>query len=164
MKIRIKKRVLKPVNPKISKLINERNELSKKKDDPNVHKVIEAIDKSISDIEALDNREKIIKNFKAYSDNPETINMQEMWKRNKKIWPKCGNNLPTAKKNHRGKLVSNPGALRKLLAKEYKDRLRKRPVRPDLAHIRIRRKEIVQMKLKLAGTRESEDWKMSDLD
>ena len=78
MKIRIKKRVLKPVNPKILKLINERNELSKKKDDPNVHKVIEAIDKSISDIEALDNREKIIKNFKAYSDNPETINMQEM--------------------------------------------------------------------------------------
>ena len=78
-------------------------------------------------MEALENREKVMKYFKSFSDNPESINMQEMWKINKKLWPKCENNLPTVKKNHRGKLVFNPGALRTLLAREYKDRLRERP-------------------------------------
>ena len=163
-KIRIRKKMLKPINPEISKLINEKNELLKKKDDLNAEKTIEEIDRSISEREALNNRDKIMKNFKSYSDNPETINMQEMWKKNKKLWPKCGNNLPTAKKNHKGKLVSNPGGIRKLLAREYKDRLRKRPVRPDIADIRLRRKEIFRMKLKLAGMRQSRDWTMADLE
>ena len=163
-KIRIRKKRFKPINPQISKLINEKNELLTKKDISNVEEEIEAIDRNISEIEALNNRNKIVKNFKSFSDHPETINLQEMWKRNKKLWPKVGNNLPTAKKNHKGKLVSNPGAIRKLLAREYKDRLRRRPVRPDITEIRIRRKEITKMKLKLAGMRKSRDWTMDDLE
>ena len=119
---------------------------------------------NISEIEALNKINKIVKYFKSFSDNHETINMQEMWKRNKKLWPKVGNNLPTAKKNHKGKLVSNPGAIKKLLAREYKDRLRRRPVRPDITDIRMGRKEITKLKLKLAGIRKSRDWTMDDLD
>ena len=79
-KIRIRKKSLKPINPQISKLINEKNELLKKKDISSAEEKIEAIDRNISEIEALNNRNKIIKNFKSFSDNPETINMQEMWK------------------------------------------------------------------------------------
>ena len=96
-KIRVKKKTLKPINSDISKLIKEKNELSKLRDVPNVEEAIETIDRNISEIEALENRKIILENFKSYSDNPETINMQEMWKKNKKLWPKCDNNLPTAK-------------------------------------------------------------------
>ena len=39
---------------------------------------------------------------------------------------------PTAKKNHKGKLITGPSELKKLLAKEYKERLRSRPARPDM--------------------------------
>jgi hypothetical protein len=50
-----------------------------------------------------------------------------MWQRIKKICLKPGTTLPTAKKNHRGRIVSAPGELKKLLAKEYKETLRDRP-------------------------------------
>ena len=58
--------------------------------------------------------------------------MSGMLKLMKKLWPKHGNNLITAKKNHKGKLVSGAREIKTLLAKEYRERLRSRPVRPDL--------------------------------
>ena len=62
----------------------------------------------------------------------------------KKKIPKWGNNLPTAKK--KGKLVSNPRAIKLLLAREYKDRLRIQPVRYDFADMR-KRKEMKTLNL-----------------
>ena len=146
------------------KLIEERNRISGNIDQKNTKEKIEQLDIEISEIEALENRNKIIKNFKAYSDNPESVNLQQMWKQHKKLWPKCSNNLPTAKKNHKGKLVSNPGALKKLLAREYKDRLRRRPVKIDFEDMRKRRKEILDLKLTLAARNKSRDWTIADLD
>ena len=72
--------------------------------------------------------------------------------------------MPTAKKNHRGKIVSGPHELKKLLAKEYKERLRSRPVRPDLLEFEGRKKMIFKMKMKLAESTKSPEWTMSDLD
>ena len=87
-----------------------------------------------------------------------------MWKTLKKLWPKCGNSLPTAKQNHKGKIIYGPNELKKLLAKEYKERLRMRPIRPDLLNLKTRRKHIFEMKLKLALAKKSVHWKMSDLE
>ena len=87
-----------------------------------------------------------------------------MWKLNKKIWPKCGNVLPAAKTNYKGKLVSNPGAIKKLLAREYKDRLRKRPVRPDFADMKKRRNSIFKLKMKAAGSKKTADLCMKNLE
>ena len=81
----------------------------------------------ISEIEAEENRNKIMEHFKKFADDPENIN--QMWKTLKKLWPKCGPSLPTAKKNHQGKTVTGPGELKQLFAKEYKERLRTRPMR-----------------------------------
>ena len=162
-KIRIqKKRKLKPLNSELSRLIDERNKLMNAKSDN--EEEIDKLNGNICEIEALENREKIMKNFKSFSDNPDKLNLQQMWKMNKKLWPKCGNILPVAKKNHKGKLVSNPKAIKKLLAREYKDRLRKRPVRPDFSDMRIRRKEIFKLKMKFAGNQRSPDWSMNDLE
>ena len=110
------------------------------------------------------NHEKIVKNFKSLSENPENINLQQMWKLCKKVWPKCGVTLPTAKRNQRGKIVSGPREIRKVLAREYKDRLRSRPIRPDLKGLKKRKKLIFKMKIKLAQAKTSPDWNMSDLD
>jgi hypothetical protein len=86
-----------------------------------------------------------------------------MWKLLKKLWPKTGNSLPTAKKNHKGKIVSGPKELKILMAKEYKQRLRNRPVRPDLKQMKLRKNRIFQLKLKLAESKKSPEWTMADL-
>ena len=163
-KIRIKKRAMKPINAEIVRLISKRKEITRTTMSPGNQERVQKIDSEIAEIEALQNRNKIIKNFKALSDNPESVNLQQMWKKHKRLWPKWGSNLPTAKKNHKGKLISNPGAIKLLLAREYKDRLRRRPVRSDFADMRKRREEIIKLKLFLAGRKKSRDWTMDDIE
>ena len=128
---------LKPINQKISKSIDQRNKLLTLDETPEIKNKIEEIDEVIAMMEADENREKIFKKFKTFSDNPETLNLQQIWKLNKKLWPKAGISLPTAKRNHRGKIVSAPGEIKKLLGKEYIDCLRSRPVRPDLEAMKV---------------------------
>ena len=45
-----------------------------------------------------------MQNFKSFSEDPENVNITQMWKTMRKIWPKCGANLPTAKRTIRVKL------------------------------------------------------------
>ena len=152
---------MKAISPTISNLINKRNLLTQKGES---QVKINDLNEIISDFEAKENRKIIMENFKYFSDNPESVNLSQMWKIVKKLWPKCGTTLPTAKKNHRGKIVSGPHELKKLLAKEYKERLRSRPVRPDLLEFEGRKKMIFKMKMKLAESTKSPEWTMSDLD
>ena len=132
-KIRINhKKRMKPIKPNISCLINQRNKLKKNIRDEETKMKIEDIDRNIYKLEAAENRESIIENFKKFSQNPEQINLQEMWKVLNRIGPKFKSTVPTAKLNHKRKLISNPDEIKKLLAKEYRQRLRPRPIRPDL--------------------------------
>ena len=162
-KIRIKDKNIIPINKKISQLISLRNELLRYDDQASKNKV-EELNNDISSLEAEDNRNKLFENFQYFNDNPESINMSQMWKLMKKIWPKVGISLPTAKRNHMGKIVSGAKELKILLAKEYKERLRSRPVRPDMKKMKIRKQKIFKLKMRLAESRRSPDWTMKNLD
>ena len=50
------------------------------------------------------------------------------------------------------------------MAKEYKERLRTRPFRPDLKLIEARKNKIFEMKLKLAETNCNKMWTLKDLE
>ena len=105
-----------------------------------------------------------MENVKHFSDNPERINISHMQKIVRKLWPKFGTTLPTAKKNHRGKIISGPSELKQLFVKEYKERLRSRPVRPDLLEFEKRKALIIKMKMQLAESTEIPEWSISDLE
>ena len=123
-KIRIKKQNIKPIKQSIAILIDERNSLMKQIDEPGIKMKISEINEIIAEEEAKENRAKIINNFQSLSENPENINLQQMWKLCKRLWPKSATALPTAKRNCKGKIVSSPRDVRNVLSKEYKDRLR----------------------------------------
>ena len=122
------------------------------------------IEKEIANIEAEENRNKIIKEFKNLSNNPENVNIKEVWKRLKKICPKFKPQLPIAKVNFMGKLVSEPTEIKELLRKEYVQRLRTRPVRPDLGDLEVRKNEIFRLQLKLANSIPTKPWNMKNLE
>ena len=160
-KIRIKrKKKTQHVKDSIRILIDERNKLIS--EDGNEAKVRE-IEEIIAEKEAEENREILMKNFKPLADNPESINLKEMWKLHSKLWPKNSICLPVAKRNFKGKLLSSPRDIKNLLSLEYKNRLRSRPLRPDLKCITKNKKRIFKMKMALANSRKSELWKMEDL-
>ena len=164
-KIRIdKKRQLKPLKPEMTVLINQRNQLKKNSEDRECITNLQDIEIRISELEAEENREQIVKNFKRFGNNPENINLQEMWKVLKSICPKYKEVLPIAKRNYKGDLISDPDELRILLAKEYKQRLRPRPIRPDLGDLKERRDAIFDIQLKLAEENSSKPWTMDDLE
>ena len=83
-------------------MIDERNALMNQVDEPQVKQKISDINEAIAEVEAKENRDKIVENFKTLSENPENINLQQMWKLSKKLWPKSRITLPTAKRNQRG--------------------------------------------------------------
>ena len=68
---------------------------------------IEEIDIKISDFEALENSNKLKDYFQTFSENPENINMSNMWKLLKKLWPRHEGDLSSAKINHRTCFWSN---------------------------------------------------------
>ena len=110
------------------------------------------------------NRNMIKKHLGKYSDDPCNVDLKQVWKIMGKLWPKVVPSLPAAKKDHAGKLVTEPSELKRLLAKEYKERLRARPVRPDLDQLENRKRRIFQMKLKLAEANSSKEWNLLDLE
>ena len=137
-KIRIKKNGMKRISNGLSSLIDKRNQLVK--DDANENE-IEETNVSIADTEAAENREKVLKHFQYFSENPESIDMQKMWKSLKEICPKVKPILPSAKKNFKGKIISGKMEIKNLLANEYKNRLRTRPYRHDILATGCRRKK-----------------------
>ena len=84
-KIRIKKKQnIKPLNPELSQLINERNKLIMMTGNQEAEEKINILNEKVCEIEAFENREKIMKHFSSFSQDPEKINLQQMWKLNKK--------------------------------------------------------------------------------
>ena len=57
-------------------------------------KEVDILNETISNTEAEINRNKIMKHFKSFSDNPDKLNLGQVWKTRNK----CGESLPTAKK------------------------------------------------------------------
>ena len=110
-------------------------------DEPGIKMKISEINEIIAEEDAKENRAKIINNFQSLSENPENMNLQQMWKLCKRLWPKLVTALPTTKRNCKGKIVSSPRDVRNVLSKEYKDRLRSRPIRPDLKNMKMRKKD-----------------------
>ena len=163
-KIRIRKKKIKPINSSIAYLINKRNILSKDKFNIVTEEKIKCLDEEIANKEAEENRNLIIKNFKKFSDNPENINLNEMWKLSKSLWPKTKAILPSAKRNHRGRIVSSPKEIKNVLSKEYKHRLRSRPVRPDMKSLKKRKSLIFKLKNKLSQLSQTQDWTMKDME
>ena len=70
--------------------------------------------------------------FKKFCNLTGTICLQKMWKMKKKLWPKKKTSLPTAKRNHKGRLITSPKELMLTLHKEYQDRLRPRKIKQGL--------------------------------
>ena len=91
--------------------------------------------------------------------------MSEMWKLKKKLFPKKACALPSAKINYRGKIVTEPKELKKLIGEEYgRVRLRKRPTHPLNQEGKQIRKLLLKLKLMIASQRKTPPFQMKDLE
>ena len=143
LKLRIKNKHLKQTAA--GQLIPKRNILLRKESEYN--KEVQHLTEEIDNILIDEGRSKAYQ-FRKYCDQGNTLNITEMWSMKKRMGPKKKSALPVAKKYHKGKFVSAPAGLRKLLQKEYKERLCPRPLHPKLVRAKRLRKKVIKMKLK----------------
>ena len=80
-----------------------------------------------------------------------------MWKLKQKIIPKR-NEVPTAKKNTNGQLVTNPKELKELYFQTYKERLSHRSIRPGLEFLEFLKGLLFQLRLFLSKKNQSNPW------
>ena len=164
-RIRLKKRKTKLSSA--DNLIKERNILKKKQEENQTDQLedlkINELEETIADILAREEMSKI-NQLKQFSATHGSICINEMWKLKQKLWPKKSDTIPTGKINHQGKLVTAPDDIKKLLEKEYRERLRPRPNHPNLTNIKELKKKDFEVKLEQAKKNKSPDWTMVELE
>ena len=102
--------------------------------------------------------------FRKFCDRSSSFPVQLMWKIKKRTWPKKKSTLPVAKINQVKKLVSSPREIKLALHQEYKERLRKRKVRPDFEMQKRMDRELIKLKVNKARQNKSELFNLSELE
>ena len=145
--------------------IIRRNKLKQQIEDGNSCNVDELsnLEDQIADIISEEEKDKAML-FKQFCSESNSVNICEMWKLKKSIWPKKQESLPTGKLNNQGHMVTDTEELKELYLNEFKERLRSRPSHPEFIEIHNFKEAIFKLKLEKAKTNISSDWTMHELE
>ena len=138
-----------------SKLIRKRANLKKihststGEEKEKLDKLIKQKEEEISKLLEENNAKKVFENFSSFADTSGCFNTNGMWSLKKKIFPSKKNSSILAKKNEKGKLVTNPTELKKLYLKTYLNRLRHRKIKPGFENLKILKEYLCLKRLEL---------------
>ena len=98
----------------VDKLMRERKELKKRIDqnDEDLEDKLNEVEKSIGDLCAEENMQKVMESFGEISENKDALNINGMWNVKKRIFPKISQIKPTGKKNAAGQIITSPEGLK----------------------------------------------------
>ena len=159
----------KRMETEISKLLDKRKsliqklKLSEEEEKQAVSDELRNVENDISDLTSEENRLKVIDNFKSLASMDGSTNTMGVWKIKKKVFPKCSESLPFAKKDCNGKLISSQKELKKLYLDTFTHRLRHRPISEDFKYLKTLKEELCNKRLKVARTRKSAVWTHAQL-
>ena len=81
-----------------------------------------------------------------------------MWDLQRKIFPKNPPNLPTAKIDVEGKIVTSHRDLQKLYLDTFVHRLRHRPIKEDYAEVFVLKEQLCKLRLEFTNMNKSPPW------
>ena len=97
------------------------------------------------------------------SDSSGNMSRLNMWKVKQKLCPKNSENVPVAKKDKSGNLVSNRVELKDLYVNVYKDRLRTRTIGPEYSQLKEQKEYLFNLRFNLSKMRKTSDWTRPEL-
>ena len=118
---------------------------------------IEELDKKISDECAKENSEIIKNHTRNVCTIEGTFSSNAMWKLKKKIFKKAYE-LPTAKKNAEGMLITNPEMIRNMYVQTYQERLAHKNIKPYLSNLEMIKDELFTLRMSKSILSKSKDW------
>ena len=122
------------------------------------------IEEEIGRISNWKEAEEIWKKFQEVAESDNSSSTQAMWKWKKKLFPKVKQTPPMGVKNMKGEVKTKGQDIKDIYQKEYKHRLRSRPILPEIQDLEPLQDQLFQVRLKSSSKIISPPWKMSELD
>ena len=124
---------------------------------------IDVIDNKIADICALKNREKIKEHYQTVTDCSGNFNIPKMWGLKKKL-NLSSKDVPSAKKDKTGNLITTQNGLLALYKNTYMERLSHKEIRPEYETLKILKENLFQLRYQLSSQSISEDWSVEEIE
>ena len=140
---------------KIKKANDEQIEILKNK--------LNEIDLDLTLTVAEENKKQVYDNFEKISNTDGTTNNNGIWALKRKLFPKNTENIPIAKKDFNGRLISTQKELICLYLDTYRHRLRHRPIKNEFKYLKVLKEELFDKRLRIAKKRKSEPWDLKQL-
>ena len=138
--------------------LKQKNKLSEKDENQDILDEIEDIEKKLAELVAKQNSEKVKKNFGSLSSHDSNLNVNGMWALKKRIFPKNPPNLPEAKKDINGKIITSHKDYKNLYLDSFVHRLRWRPIRDEYEDLFKLKEQLFEMRLQLSKLNKSPCW------
>ena len=153
-------------------LLKQRLKLKNKMKVTSDEEVKRTIQKQINDIEDELGEEVVNENYKLIVETAKDLGdgsdlngleRQKFWKVLKNKFPKNLHAVPVGKNDRDGKIVTEHEELKHLYLKTYVQRLRNRPIKEELADLKVIKEDLFESRLKIASERKTEPWTMVQL-
>ena len=97
------------------------------------------------------------------SNSDISCNTLGIWKEVKKLYPKILRTVPSGIRNHKGQIVTKATAVKQIIIRKYKQRLRKRPPNPEIRELMDLKEQNSRQIIKIAREIHTPPWTQKDL-
>ena len=123
---------------------------------------LERIEEKIADVQAEKNFQTIKEQVEHLIDNTDNLNSVKMWELKKKLGA-SKKDIPVAKKNTEGNLVTNSVQLKELYKDTYKKRMEHKVMKPELSNMYTMKMYLYQLRMVVSKETKCTDWSEEDL-
>ena len=124
---------------------------------------IDTLDLEIADICAEKNKEVIKDHYKTITDSSGVFNTQKMWGLKKKLKLQSSD-VPSAKKDKAGNLITTPNGLLALYKSTYIDNLSHKQIRPEYEQLKQLKENLFSLRCQISENTESAEWQVEDIE
>ena len=128
-----------------------------------IEKMEKELEKEVSE-EYISDAMETLRELGGQEDEISGEGRKKMWKKLKEMYPKVQPAVPVGKQDKSGNIVTNHESLKQLYLNTYINRLRNRPISSGFEEIKNLKMNLFELRLKLASSLKSKDWKLEDLE
>ena len=118
---------------------------------------VDTLDVEIANISAEKNMKIIKDHYESVTDGAGVFNVPKMWGLKKKLKLQSSD-VPSAKKDASGNLVTTKNGLLSLYKSTYMDRLSHKPIRPEYEELKQLKEKLFELRFQISSLTKSEDW------
>ena len=162
-KVRQKKRKFR--EDEVGFIIEQINKIKMKPTNPENEKDIEILENKIIEKTEESFAKRIKEALGNFTGEDGGINHYGMWKEMEKVNPnrKKQPQIPTALKDKKGNLITNQETIKEFALTAIVQRLRKRPIHPELTNMEKMKLKLSKIRLKKARNRKTPNWNMKEM-